>query len=54
MKFDMTPTCEKCGKVAPINKKMSTPNWVVYETGKPCKCGGKFKAKFLIDKKKGD
>lgn len=25
--MDMTPVCERCGKVAPVDEKMSTPNW---------------------------
>lgn len=40
------PTCDRCGKVAPIDEKMSTENWTVYRVDKPCKCGGKFKMNF--------
>lgn len=52
--FDMTPVCEKCGKVAPIDKNMSTATWTVYRVKEPCKCGGAFKPKFLQDNLKGD
>lgn len=48
--LDMTPVCEKCGKVAPIDKEMSTPNWTVYRVKEPCECGGAFKARFLLEK----
>lgn len=48
--IDMTPICDKCGKTAPINEKMSTPNWTVYMVKEPCECGGQFKAKFLLEK----
>ena len=48
--IDMTPICNKCGKTAPINEKMSTSNWTVYMIKEPCKCGGQFKAKFLLRK----
>lgn len=50
--IDMTPVCDKCGKVAPIDKEMSTPQWVVYEVGKPCECGGSFMPKFLLEDEK--
>jgi hypothetical protein len=50
--MDMTPICDKCGKVAPIDEKMSTPDWVVYCVKEPCKCGGKFMAKFILDSKR--
>lgn len=30
--MDMTPVCERCGKVAPVDNKLSTPNWTVYRT----------------------
>lgn len=48
-KEDCTVVCDKCGKTAPINEKMSTPNWTVYETKKPCECGGRFTPKFLLE-----
>ena len=48
--IDMTPICNKCGKTAPINEKMSTSNWTVYMIKEPCECGGQFKAKFLLRK----
>ena len=32
--MDMTPVCERCGKVA--------PNWTVYRTKEQCECGGKY------------
>jgi len=35
-------TCSICGKEAPVNKEMSTENWVVYDNKSPCECGGKF------------
>lgn len=47
--IDMTPICDKCGKTAPINEKISTQNWTVYQVKKPCECGGNFKPKFLLD-----
>lgn len=43
------PKCNKCGKVAPIDKKMSNENWIVYKTKELCKCGGKFKIDFLFE-----
>lgn len=48
--IDMTPVCENCGKTAPINKEMSTPNWTVFLVKDPCECGGNFIAKFLLDR----
>lgn len=30
--MDMTPACERCGKVATVDEKLSTPNWTVYRT----------------------
>ena len=47
--LDMTPVCEKCGKVAPVDEKMSTPNWTVYRVKEPCECGGHFKSKCLLE-----
>ena len=41
------PRCEKCGKLAPIDKEKSNENWTAYVMGKPCECGGTFKLKFL-------
>lgn len=46
--FDMTPVCEKCGKVAPIDNDMSTDTWIVYRVKEPCKCGGRYKPKFML------
>ena len=40
--MDMTPVCERCGKVAPVGEKLSAPNWTVYRTKEPCECGGKY------------
>lgn len=34
--MDMTPVCERCGKVAPVDEKLSTPNWTVYRTNARC------------------
>ena len=39
--MDMTPVCERCGKVA--------PNWTVYRTKEPCECGGKYTARAFLD-----
>ena len=47
---DMTPVCEKCGKTAPIDEKMSTQNWTVHRVKEPCECGGQFKPRFLVEK----
>lgn len=47
--MDMTPICERCGKVAPIDEKMSTPNWTVHKVKEPCECGGKYKPRFMIE-----
>lgn len=52
--MDMTPVCDKCGRVAPIDGKMSTPNWIVYRVKEPCTCGGKFKPKFLVELENGE
>ena len=38
--MDMTPACERGGKVAPVDEKLSTPNWTVYRTKETCECGG--------------
>jgi len=40
------PTCNKCGKLAPIDTTLSTENWVIYKIKEPCECGGKFCIKF--------
>ena len=48
--MDMTPICDKCGKTAPIDEKMSTPVWTVYRVKEPCECGGKFWPKFMHGK----
>ena len=47
--MDMTPVCEWCGKVAPVDTKLSTPNWTVYRTKEPCECGGKSTARAFLD-----
>lgn len=52
--MDMTPVCDKCGKVAPVDEKMSTPVWKVHRVKEPCECGGKFTPKFLLNKETGD
>ena len=39
--MDITPVCERCGKVA--------PNWTVYRTKEPCECGGKYTARAFLD-----
>ena len=44
---DMTPVCKKCGKPAPI--RVSTQNWTVYDTSKPCECGGSYVARFMLE-----
>ena len=49
--FDFTPVCKKCGKEPPINKEMSTPNWIVYMTKEPCKCGGEWTSRFVFEEK---
>lgn len=46
------PTCNRCGKEAPIDKKMSTENWTVYRTKEPCECGGSFRMNFDEDGEK--
>lgn len=38
----LKPTCNKCGRIAPIDKEKSNSKWVVYKTHKPCECGGQF------------
>ena len=47
--MDMTPVCEWCGKVAPVDTKLSNPNWTVYRTKEPCECGGKYTARAFLD-----
>ena len=37
------------GKVAPVDEKLSTPNWTVYRTKEPCECGGKYTARAFLD-----
>lgn len=49
---EMIPICDKCGKTAPVDEKMSTASWVVYKIKEPCKCGGKFAPKFIAKKTK--
>ena len=48
-KLDMTPICNNCKKVAPINKEKSNENWIVYDVKEPCECGGRFRARCLIE-----
>lgn len=48
-KLDMTPICEKCKKVAPIDKEKSNDNWIVYNVKEPCECGGKFRPRCLVE-----
>jgi len=43
--MDIKMVCSKCGKQPPINKDKSNKNWTVYDTSKPCACGGKWKVK---------
>lgn len=38
-----------CGKVAPVDEKLSTPNWTVYRTKEPCACGRKYTARAFLD-----
>lgn len=55
MKVDVKrfePICDKCGKLAPVDEKMSTPNWIVYRVKEPCECGGEFKARFMVEDNK--
>ena len=47
--MDMTPVCERCGKVAPVDEKLSNPNWTGYRTKEPCECGGKYTARAFLD-----
>lgn len=44
--MDITPVCERCGKVA--------PNWTVYRTKEPCECGGKYTARAFLEDKEAD
>lgn len=46
--------CERCGKVAPVDEKLSTPNWTVYRTKEPCECGGKYTARAFLEDKEAD
>jgi len=39
-KLDMTPICDKCGKVAPINEEKSNESWIIYDVKDLCECGG--------------
>ena len=43
------PTCNKCGKEAPVDTEMSNKNWTVYKEKEPCECGGEFKIEFRSD-----
>lgn len=46
-KFDMTPICDKCHKIAPINRDKS--NWIVYEIKEPCECGGRYRPRYFVE-----
>lgn len=48
--MDFTPICDKCGAVAPIDKEKSNENWTVYAVKEPCKCGGEYKSRCLLEK----
>lgn len=50
--MDMTPICEKCGKIAPIDAEKSTANWTVYKIKEHCECGGEYKARCFIEEEK--
>ena len=41
--------CDKCGRTAPIDEKMSTPAWTVYRAKEPCECGGSFKPRYMVE-----
>ena len=47
--LDTTPICEKCKKVAPINESASNENWIVYDVRELCECGGRFRARCLVE-----
>ena len=47
--MDITPVCKRCGKVAPVDEKLSPPNWTGYRTKEPCECGGKYTAHAPLD-----
>lgn len=47
--MDMTPICEKCRKVAPIDKEKSTNCWTVYKIKEPCECGGEYKPRCFVE-----
>lgn len=49
-KLDFTPVCEKCGAVAPVDTEKSTENYIVYAIKNPCKCGGTFKSRCLLER----
>jgi lysyl-tRNA synthetase class I len=51
---DITPVCEKCGKVATVNEKMSNENWIAYDVELPCECGGKFRPRCLLEQAQHD
>ena len=51
--LDMTPVCENCGKVAPVDEEMSTPEWTVHRVNEACECGGRFKPKCLLEVRDG-
>lgn len=44
---ELTPVCDKCGKTAPVDEAMSTPEWKVHRVKEPCSCGGRFMARFM-------
>ena len=48
--LDMTPVCNNCGKLAPVDEKMSNANWTVYRVKDPCECGGQFIPRALLRK----
>ena len=50
--MDMTPVCDRCGKVATIEEKMSNENWIAYRAKDPCDCGGEFVSKWLLEMRK--
>ena len=35
--------CNKCGKLASVDKEKSTENWEYYNMKEPCTCGGMFR-----------
>ena len=45
----LMPRCNKCGKLAPIDKDKTNENWVTWILKDPCECGGIFKSTFVYD-----